>query len=85
MLKVGVVEIKKKKKNTWKLENVVSTIYKTKSNINTVFAKLLANEIHISNFFTMDDIGWKSFSSDHIPVQEKFVFQRVQNRHLKEP
>ncbi len=43
-------------KPSWKLENVVSTIYKTISNISIVFSKLLTNEIHICNFFTMDDV-----------------------------
>ncbi len=43
-------------KPSWKLQNVVSTIYKTISNINTVFSNCFTNEIHICNFFTIDEV-----------------------------
>ena len=42
-------------KPSWKLQNVVSTI-KTISNINTVFSNCFTNEIHICNFFTIDEV-----------------------------
>ncbi len=44
-------------KPSWKLENLVSTIYKTISNIpKHIFLKLLTNQIHICTFFTMDEV-----------------------------
>ncbi len=55
-----------REKPSWKLEileNVVTTIYKTISNIKHFFFKLFANKIHIWKFSNVDDIGLKS---DHI-------------------
>ncbi len=44
------------KKPSWKWENLVSTIFKTISKISIVFSNCLQNEVHICNFFTLDDI-----------------------------
>ena len=52
-----LVRRNQKKKNTWKLENMVITIYKTISNINSVFSNCLQIRLHSWIFFTLDVIS----------------------------
>ena len=61
-------------KSFWKLQDMVSTIYKTISNINIVFSNYFQN-IQSCNFFPLDwYIGLKS---DHICKLKKIHFLKI--------
>ena len=65
-------------KPSWKLENMVATIYKTISNINIVFLNLLTNQTHICNFFYH---GWCfGIKSDHICQLKKIHFPKISDQ-----
>ena len=74
-------------KPCWKLENVVSTIYKTINNINIVFSNYFQKKYKFAIFFTLNDyIGLKCdhickfkanlFSKDFGPGTFKMVGQK---------